>query len=253
MSLSQDHLQWLEAHLGEDIAEWATKEAGLESLTPYIEQAKEWYKNNPGMGNVLGMGLAGAGLGGGLTAFSSRRPGEDAQERSLRILRNAAMGGLMGAGGTALVQGGLNYAGKPRAFTPEEGQRHQDTQDMVGDVWKHVGVGAGAGAGIGVLRGIASNASARGVAPVVKGVLDAAGLPSHNSAVKAISRKWTGGGSPTWKGLKGGGYGALLGLLPSVLGASFDMPSDLYGRAARGLGLRQALTPEELERLSTGG
>jgi hypothetical protein len=75
-----------------------------------MKSAFEMPKIDPKLIPALLAGGAGALAGGTLTAMSPERQGESRMKRRWRILRNALLLGGAGAGGTALLQKGIQNA-----------------------------------------------------------------------------------------------------------------------------------------------
>lgn len=93
-------------------------------------------------------GGAGALAGGTLTAMSPERQGESRGSRRWRILRNALLLGGAGAGGTALLQKGIERAVTQPLPANDQDPLMKKIHDLASGKW---GVGGAAGAaGIGI-------------------------------------------------------------------------------------------------------
>ena len=113
-----------------------------------IKSAFDMPNIDPKLLPALLAGGAGALAGGTLTAMSPERQGESRGSRRWRILRNALLLGGAGAGGTALLQKGIDSAITNPLPANDKEPFIEKIHDLASGKW---GIGAGAaGAGIGI-------------------------------------------------------------------------------------------------------
>ena len=137
-------------------------------------------------------GGAGALAGGTLTAMSPEREGESRGHRRMRILRNALLLGGAGAGGAALLQGGLH-----NTLTPLPASDVDPTKKFIHDsVYSKAGIGAqlGLGAtGLGLLSAAEEKAKATSLLSSLTNRLNlnsqAQTMHNHTAPISAV-RNW---------------------------------------------------------------
>lgn len=255
--MNPDLVQWSNSAIGGELTSWLCKSAGLlealkeqgsnllgkaegagQALMNFDPQAalgntrRVWDEASPTVRNALTLGAVGAGSTGLLSAMSPSRPGEDSWERTMRIMRNAALGGAAAGGAGYLLPTGTEMAAKPR-FADTEAKQKMNDADALFNFWpKGMGIGGATGAVLGGMFGRAEHND------LFQKAMASARNPAHLKPSLGLSRI-------AGKGFKGGLIGSSIGaLLPILLAENgvTNAPASLFAKMQNGLsGLGEGL------------